>query len=294
MAGDGDGDGDGDWLCAACTFVNTDDGPSCGVCDAARPAGALTAQKLECLLVGMDFPLTEVRRAIADPSVGLDPDAAVAFLAAAAPPPPATPSKPPAQKKRPRPPAAAAEGATPSRQRATAAAVAAGHPHAAASSGPPLDSAAAAGGRPAAVRVVAFREHASFGACRVGGASAGDTLLHHFARLEQAYRSRLPAGLLADPAVGGFDLQGGSREAALTRLGQLFDPGWRKRALGPEKAKVVSQALAGRNPQGQCWIGWRKSGFGDTQVTGPRPAVVQVSRCKSHAAPCDCLGNAAG
>lgn len=115
-----------------------------------------------------------------------------------------------------------------------------------------------------------FAEHRSFAACFC---DEGDShaLMHHLTRLEQAYRSRLPAELAAETSLL-FALSSG-RDAALQRLANLFDAQWRKRHLPPETAKAVSKALAGPNPQGQCWKGWRLSGFGDTQVCAPAAAI---------------------
>ena len=63
------------------------------------------------------------------------------------------------------------------------------------------------------------------------------------------------------------------RAGAQARLAMLFDATSRKELLGPDRAKAVFKALAGPNPQGQCWKGWRQSGFGETQLSGPKAAV---------------------
>mmetsp|Transcript_45501 Transcript_45501/g.75334 ORF Transcript_45501/g.75334 Transcript_45501/m.75334 type:complete len:623 (-) Transcript_45501:171-2039(-) len=116
-----------------------------------------------------------------------------------------------------------------------------------------------------------FAEHRNF-AASFCDASDSDALMYHLRRLEQAYSSRLPADLAAESSLS-FNL-GGGRCAALERLANLFNAQWRMRHLNPETAKAVSRALAGPNPQGACWKGWRLSGFGETQVSGPRAAVV--------------------
>ena len=100
------------------------------------------------------------------------------------------------------------------------------------------------------------------------------TLLHHLTRLQQAYQSRLPPTLAEDENLG-FDLNAG-RAGAQARLALLFDPKDRKQRLGPETAQAVFRALTGPNAQGACWKGWRQSGFGETQVSGPRAAVVHA------------------
>mgnify|MGYP003776568287 CR=1 FL=1 len=110
-----------------------------------------------------------------------------------------------------------------------------------------------------------------------GGGDGGDEhLLHHLARLEQAYRSRLPASLAQCEEVG-FNLARG-RAGAQARLAMLFNATSRKERLGPDRAKAVFKALAGPNPQGQCWKGWRQSGFGETQLSGPKAAVQRPER----------------
>lgn len=97
---------------------------------------------------------------------------------------------------------------------------------AATAAGPPEQHRADA---PAAA--AAFIEHGSFGACHLQSptvavaAAADDTLLHHFARLEQAYKARLPPHLAEDPALS-FDLDQASKPAAVARLRELFDPRW--------------------------------------------------------------------
>ena len=113
--------------------------------------------------------------------------------------------------------------------------------------------------------------HGCFAACPLAVEDGDEHLLHHLARLEQAYRSRLPPSLAEAEHVG-FDLARG-RVAAQARLTMLFDPAARKERLGEADAKAVFKALAGPNPQGQCWKGWRQSGFGETQVSGPKAAV---------------------
>ena len=110
-----------------------------------------------------------------------------------------------------------------------------------------------------------------FGACPLDNDGGDEHLLHHLTRLEQAYRSRLPPSLAEAEHVG-FNLAHG-RPGAQARLAMLFDAPARKERLGEESAKAVFKALAGPNPQGQCWKGWRQSGFGETQVSGPRAAV---------------------
>ena len=113
-----------------------------------------------------------------------------------------------------------------------------------------------------------------FDACQLAGDDGDDSdehLLHHLTRLEQAYRSRLPASLAQSEEVG-FNLARG-RAGAQARLAMLFDATSRKERLGPDRAKAVFKALAGPNPQGQCWKGWRQSGFGETQLSGPKAAV---------------------
>ena len=124
-----------------------------------------------------------------------------------------------------------------------------------------------------------------FDACTLdggGGGGGGDGdggdehLLHRLARLEQAYRSRLPASLAQCEEVG-FNLARG-RAGAQARLAMLFDATSRKERLGPDRAKAVFKALAGPNPQGQCWKGWRQSGFGETQLSGPKAAVQRPER----------------
>ena len=123
---------------------------------------------------------------------------------------------------------------------------------------------------PAPPSLAGFAQHRSFAAAFCDAHDA-DALMHNLVRLEQAYLSRLPAALAADAKLT-FNLAGG-RGAALERLANLFDAPWRRRSLPPETAKAVSRALAGPNPQGQCWKGWRLSGFGETQVCGPRAAI---------------------
>ena len=117
--------------------------------------------------------------------------------------------------------------------------------------------------------------HACFAARACATDDDGEAhLLHHLERLEQAYRSRLPSAL-ADDALLGFNLANG-RAGAQERIAQLFDAKWRSANLRPDVAKAVFKALAGPNPQGQCWKGWRQSGFGETQVSGPRAAIVHA------------------
>jgi len=121
-----------------------------------------------------------------------------------------------------------------------------------------------------------FEQHRSWAACFLSDVSdPSDTLMHHLARLQQAYLSRLPPALATDAALS-FALDGG-RDAALNRLAHLFDARWRRQHLAPETAKAVSRALAGPNPQGQCWKGWRLSGFGETQVCGPKAAIAHAA-----------------
>ena len=113
-----------------------------------------------------------------------------------------------------------------------------------------------------------------FDACQLAGDDGDDGeehLLHHLTRLEQAYRIRLPASLAQSEEVG-FNLARG-RAGTQARLAMLFDATSRKERLGPDRAKAVFKALAGPNPQGQCWKGWRQSGFGETQLSGPKAAV---------------------
>lgn len=118
-----------------------------------------------------------------------------------------------------------------------------------------------------------FATHRNFGAIAYA-AVKDDHLMHHLVRLEQNYRSRLPPSLAADASVS-FGLDFGLA-AAKERIANLFDPQWRKANLSPDHAKHVFRALSGPNPQGQCWIGWRRSGFGETQVSGPQPAVRDI------------------
>ena len=113
-------------------------------------------------------------------------------------------------------------------------------------------------------RAAVFREHHSFDACYCDVSDA-DHLLHHLVRLEQAYRSRLPTQLAHDVSLS-FGLQLGGA-AARERIANLFDATWRRQRLPPDVAKAVFRALAGPNPQGCCWKGWRKSGFGETQAS---------------------------
>ena len=94
-----------------------------------------------------------------------------------------------------------------------------------------------------------------FDACPLAVDEGDEHLLHHLTRLEQAYRSRLPASLADSDGVS-FNLTRG-RGGAQPRLAMLFDAAARKERLGPEDAKAVFKALAGPNPQGQCWKGWR-------------------------------------
>ena len=96
-----------------------------------------------------------------------------------------------------------------------------------------------------------------FDACPLAVDEGDEHLLHHLTRLEQAYRSRLPASLADSDGVS-FNLTRG-RGGAQSRLAMLFDAPVRKERLGPEGAKAVFKALAGPNPQGQCWKGWRQS-----------------------------------
>ena len=96
-----------------------------------------------------------------------------------------------------------------------------------------------------------------FDACPLAVDEGDEHLLHHLTRLEQAYRSRLPASLADSDGVS-FNLARG-RGGAQPRLAMLFDAPARKEQLGPEDAKAVFKALAGPNPQGQCWKGWRQS-----------------------------------
>ena len=110
-----------------------------------------------------------------------------------------------------------------------------------------------------------------FDACPLAVEGGDEHLMHHLARLEQSYRSRLPSSLAEAEHIG-FNLARG-RTGAQARLAMLFDAAARKEQLGEAGAKAVFRALAGPNPQGQCWKGWRQSGFGETQVSGPRAAV---------------------
>lgn len=120
-----------------------------------------------------------------------------------------------------------------------------------------------------------FSEHRSFDACFCD-AEDKDLLMHHLVRLEQAYLSRLPPALAADRNLSfGLDL---GRAAAMERIANLFDAKWRKMRLDPDTAKAVFRAIAGPNPQGMCWKGWRLSGFGETQVSGPRPTIVHAEK----------------
>ena len=120
-----------------------------------------------------------------------------------------------------------------------------------------------------------FAKHRSFDSCYCDAADA-DVLMHHLARLEQAYLSRLPPALRADSSLS-FGLAQG-RGVALERIANLFDSKWRKQCLPPDSAKAIFRALAGPNPQGMCWKGWRLSGFGETQVSGARPTIVHAEK----------------
>lgn len=121
-----------------------------------------------------------------------------------------------------------------------------------------------------------FATHRSFAAepCERVGDAGGEHLMHHLVRLEQSYQARLPAPHAADESLS-FGLNLGLA-AAKMRIANLFSPEWRKTHLKPDVAKSVARALVGPNPQGQCWRGWRRSGFGETQVSGPRPMVRDV------------------
>ena len=80
-----------------------------------------------------------------------------------------------------------------------------------------------------------------FDACPLAVDEGDEHLLHHLTRLEQAYRSRLPASLADSDGVS-FNLARG-RGGAQSRLAMLFDAPARKERLGPEGAKAVFKAL---------------------------------------------------
>ena len=118
-----------------------------------------------------------------------------------------------------------------------------------------------------------FTMHLSFDAVQCASAR-DDHLMDHLVRLEQSYQSRLPPSLASNDSHS-FALNRGLA-AAKERISNLFDAKWRKKNLSAEHDKAVFRALSGPNPRGMCWKGWRRSGFGETQVSGPRPAIREI------------------